>query len=92
MAKEIQDQILKDMTENFTKMINTKINVLHSEITANLDTLKHDLQHDLNSQFTKVPKTIQILNQRFTEVMDCLPPQPTQIPVYKKTKGLGMSN
>jgi len=63
MAKEICDQILKDMTMDFTKMINTKINILCTEITANLDILKHDLQHDLNSQITEVLKTIQILNQ-----------------------------
>ncbi len=91
-GKKIHDQILKDMTTDFTKMINTEINVLHTEIAANLGILKHDLQHDLNSQITKVLKTIQILNQWFTEVMDCLPPQPTQMPAHKKPKGEGMSN
>jgi len=87
MAQEIHNQILKDMKEDFTKMINAKINVLCGELTTNLDNLKTNLQKDLNSQITEVLKTIQILNQHFTEVMDHLPPQTTPTPAHKNQKG-----
>jgi len=80
------------MTDDVTKLINTKIKHLCSKITNNLGSLKTDLQQDLNSQLTKVLKTIQILNQQFTEVIDCLPSTTTQMPAHKKPKGLGISN
>jgi len=87
MAQEICNQILKDMKEDFTKMINAKINVLCGELTMNLDNLKTNLQKDLNSQITKVLKTIQILNQCFTEVMDHLPPKQLPCLPTKNQKG-----
>jgi len=87
MAQEIGNQILKDMKEDFTKMLNTEINILHSKLTTNLDNLKTDLQQDLNSQITKVLKTIQILNQCFTEVMDHLPPKQLPCLPTKNQKG-----
>jgi len=88
MAQEIQNQILKDMKEDFTKMLNTEINILHSKLTTNLDNLKTDLQQDLNSQISEVLKTIQILNQCFTEVMDYLPPKNSHA-CPQKTKRAG---
>jgi len=90
MAQDIQNQILQDMKEDFTKMVNAGINVLREELTTNLDNLKTELHKDLDSKITTVLKTIQILNQRFTEVMDRLPPQTTPTPAHKKPKGLGV--
>jgi len=92
MAQEICDQIIKDMTNDVTKLINTKIKHLRNKITSNLDTLRTNLQKDLNAQITKVLKTTQILNQQFTEVMDCLPSTTTPMPAHKKPKGLGISD
>jgi len=91
-AQEIRDQIIKDMTNDVTKLINTEIKNLRNELTSNLTSLKTDLQQDLNSQITEVLKTIQTLNQRFNEVMERLPSSPTQTPAHKKPKGLGVSN
>jgi len=80
------------MTDEITKLINTEIKNLWSELTSNLTSLKTNLQQDLTSQITEVLKTIQILNQCFTEVVDCLPSTTTQMPAHKKPKGLGISD
>jgi len=80
------------MTDDVTKLINTEIKTLQSELTSNLNSLKPNLQQDLTSQITEVLKTIQILNQCFTKVMDHLPSTTTQTPAHKKPKGLGISD
>jgi len=77
---------------DFTKLISTKLTNLCEELKETFSTFKTNIQQDTNNQITKVLKTIQVLNQHFTEVMDQLPPQQTPAPAHKKSKGLGASN
>jgi len=88
-AKEIRDQILSDMKSDITKLVSTKINSIHMEMTTQLFSLKNTLQQDTKNQIAEVLQTIHALNQQFTEVMDCLPTNQPQAPAHKKSKGLG---
>jgi len=74
---------------DINKLVTTKINNIHMEMTTQLSDLKTTLQKDTASQIAKVLQTIQALNQWFTNVMDCLPTTQPLAPAHKKSKGLG---
>jgi len=62
-AKEICDQILSDMKLDIHKLVTTKINIICTEMTTQLSSLKTTVQQDTASQIAKVLQTIQALNQ-----------------------------
>jgi len=73
-------------------LISNELTNLREELKETFSALKTNIQQDTKNQIDEVLKTIQVLNQRFSEVMDQLPPKPTTAPAHKKSKGLGASD
>jgi len=91
-AQELRNQIIQDIKDDFTKLISNELTNLREELKETFSALKTNIQQDTKNQIDEVLKTIQVLNQRFSEVMDRLPPKPTPAPAHKKSKGLGASD
>jgi len=91
-AKALRDQIIADIREDLKKTLTKEVTELRNEITGNITELSKNLKEDFNAQIAEVIATIQALNQRFTEVMECLPTTPQTMPAHKKSKGLGIAN
>ncbi len=89
-AKELRDQILADMKQDLSRIISDEITSVRTEITDKLTELHATINSDVKQQIAEVLQTIQILNQRFTEVLNRLPPTPSTTPAHKKSKGLGV--
>jgi len=90
-AKDLKNQILADIQNNLTKMISMEITIIRTELTNQLKTLSTNLWNDLNTQIADVLETMATLNKQFTEVMDCLPTNPPQMPAHKNLKGWAFS-
>ena len=91
-AKELRDQILADMKQDLSRIISDEITSVRTEITDKLTELHATINSDVKQQIAEVLQTIQILNQRFTEVLNRLPPTPSTTPAHKKSKGLGVQD
>jgi len=52
-AKELCDQIIQDIKNDFTKLISTKLTNLCEELKTTFSTLKTNIQEDTNNQITK---------------------------------------
>jgi len=86
------DQIMADIKTDTTKTISQEITNFQTEMTKQLTTLSTTIKTDFNAQIAEVKATIQALNQRFTQVMEHLPTNPSTMPAHKKSKGLGVTN
>ncbi len=93
-AKTLREQIMADMKTDLTKIISQEVATIRTEFTAQITTLSTTLTTNFNTQFAKVMQTMKVLNQRFNEVMECLPTNLTNptTPAHKKSKGLGVDN
>jgi len=91
-AKALCEQSLADMKNDITKLISSKIGNLWTKFSVQVKTISETITKDINQKIAKVLKTIHIMNQCLTEVMDCLPQINTTMPAHKKAKGLGMLN
>ena len=83
---------MNDIKTDMTKTISQEIATFRTEITEQLATLSKTIKTDFNAQIAEVIATIQALNQRFSEVMERLPTNPSSTPAHKKPKGLGITN
>jgi len=90
MPKEIWEQIMADMEKDLTKLITTEMTNVRTKFTSTITNFQTTIHQELHDQITEVLKTIQVLNQCFTDVMDHLPPIFNTCP--QKTKGLGITN
>jgi len=88
----LHEQIIADMKHDITRIITTKITSIRNEITSKLTELHTKISTKVHQQIAEVLQTIQTLNQRFTKVLDRLPPTTTTMPAHKKPKGLGIIN
>jgi len=91
-AKALCEQILADMKNDITKLISSKIGNLQTEFNVQVKTISKTITKDVNQKIAEVLKTIHIMNQQLTKVMDCLPQINTTMPAHNKSKGLGMPN
>ena len=82
------------MKTDLTKIISQEVATIHTEFTTQITALSTTLTTDFNTQFAKVMQTMTALNQRFNEVMERLPTNPTNptMAAHKKSKGLGIDN
>ncbi len=91
-AQSLWAQIIKDMKKDLTKMFSKELNDLRKEMTSQICTIPKTIKTNVNSQITEVLQTMHTLNQRFNDIMDCLPANTTPMPAHKKPKGLGIDN
>jgi len=83
---------MADMKTDLQKVMSKEITELQTKLTTQITHLSTTLTKDFNSQIAEVLQTIHALNQRFNDVMERLPTNPTTTPAHKKSKGLGVTN
>jgi len=80
------------MKKDLTKIFSKEISDIQKEMTKQIKTMPDTIKTDMNSQIAEVLQTMHALNQRFNNVMDCLPSTTNPTPAHKKPKGLGVGN
>jgi len=85
-------QIIEDMKKDLTKIFSEQISNIHKEMTNQIKTMSETIKTNVNSHFVEVLKAMHALNQRFNNIMDCLPITTNPMPAHKKPKGLGIDN
>jgi len=88
-TKTLHEQIMSNMKNDMTKIIHQEVESIHMDFTTQMKALSTTITTDFNTQLAKVIQTMQALNQRFNEVMECLPNTPP-MSAHKKSKGLGI--